>query len=71
MSAALQTRCRLNMQPPGLNIYASRPRTENARTCRMVRVMECAQLVMEGRSIVGSERQPVRGHEKVALAQLS
>ena len=27
--------------------------------CRMVRVMECAQLVMEGRSIVGPGRQPL------------
>ena len=38
MSAALQTRCRLNTQPPGPKIYASRPRAENARTCRMASV---------------------------------
>ena len=30
-----QNRCRLNMQPPGLNIYASQSCTENARFCRM------------------------------------
>lgn len=37
MSAAQHTqqyRCRLDMQPPGLNIYASQSRTKNARTCR-------------------------------------
>ena len=34
MSAAQQNRCRLDIQPPGLNIYASQSRTENARTCR-------------------------------------
>jgi len=34
MSAAQPTRCRLNMQPPGLNIYASQSRTENSRSCR-------------------------------------
>jgi len=31
----------------------------NVRSCRMVRVMECAQLIMEGRSIVSPERQPL------------
>ena len=35
MSAARQTRGRLNMQPPGLNIYAEQPCTENARFWRM------------------------------------
>jgi hypothetical protein len=34
MSAARQTRGRLNMQPPGLNIYAEHSCTENARFCR-------------------------------------
>jgi len=34
MSAAQPTRGRLNMQPPGLNSYASPSCTENARTCR-------------------------------------
>jgi hypothetical protein len=38
MSAAQQSRCRLDMQPPGLNIYASQSRTANARTCRIPRV---------------------------------
>jgi hypothetical protein len=34
MSASRQTRGRLNMQPSGLNIYAARSCTENARFCR-------------------------------------
>jgi len=34
MSAAQQSPCRLNMQPPGLNIYAAQSCMENARTCR-------------------------------------
>ena len=34
MSAAQQTRGRLNMQPPGLNIYASQSRTPRSRSCR-------------------------------------
>jgi hypothetical protein len=33
MSAARQTGGQLNMQPPGLNIYAEQPCTENARFC--------------------------------------
>src|SRR5260370_4380335 len=33
-SAAGQPHGQLNMQPPGLNIYASQSRTGNARTCR-------------------------------------
>ncbi len=37
MSAAQQNRCRLDMQPPGLNIYASQSRTESALTCRVSR----------------------------------
>ena len=40
-SAAQQTRGRLNMQPPGLNIYASQSRTENARSCREWRGVAC------------------------------
>ena len=38
ISAAQQNRCRLDIQPPGLNIYASQSRMENARTCRMALV---------------------------------
>jgi hypothetical protein len=34
MIAARQTRGQLNMQLPGLNIYAEQSCTENARICR-------------------------------------
>lgn len=38
MSAARQTRGRVNIQPPGLNICAAQSRTENARFCRIAGV---------------------------------
>jgi hypothetical protein len=37
MSASRQTRGRLNMQPPGLNIYAPQPCTENTHAACSVR----------------------------------